>query len=169
MDELTKVKYVLKMCGLPARYAEETYATTLLTKDKTATLRDSIFKIPQSARLLVSGSAGPIVNQLINEMNKKVVGCSFTEYFESKLSNEPISLPKASVVVIYSVGAEPARNKEFSTTILNSIIEFYRNNDTLLIFETPLTLTQFETTYGISIPNKRQIKIKPSSDWVLAT
>lgn len=152
--------------GIPGHYHGVTYKDTKLVPTRQKAIEESIGRAPSSGVLLVSGTAAPIVNQFIT-IGKKTIGISFPELFDDRFnSGDNDSHPNASVVLLYDIGLEAAKSKEFSATILNSIISYYKSRETLLILETQLSVSNFTTTYGLSIKNTLSIPIKEEEAWV---
>lgn len=152
--------------GLPLYYHGLSYVHTKLPEFKAEAIKEKIDKAPSSGTLLVSGCAAPIVNQLMDK-SVKVVGCNFVDYYESRFSEgDAMTLPSAPVVVIYGIGAEPAKNSDYATRLLNGIIESYRSVDTLLLFETTLTNSQFQTRYGIIVKNAVALPLIEEDTWI---
>lgn len=152
--------------GVPMHYHGVTYKETKLVPTRQKAIEESIARAPTSGILLVSGIAAPIVNQLFS-MDRKVVGISFPELFNDRFNaGDNDSYVNSPVVLVYDVSLEAAKSKEFSATILNSIISYYRARQTLLIIETPLTVSNFTTTYGLSITNTLSIPPQGEPSWV---
>lgn len=159
-------KSAYSILGLPAHYHGITYEDTKLVPTRQKAIEESINRAPSSGLLLVSGTASPIVNQCIS-MGKKTIGISFPELFDERFnSGDNDSHPNSPVVLVFDVGLEAAKSKEFSATILNSIISYYKSRETLLIIETQLTPSNFVTTYGLSIKNTLTIPQKEEEAWV---
>jgi len=161
--KLSKSAY--SILGLPQFYCGITYSDTKLVPTKQKSLEESIAKAPSSGILLISGCSAPIVNQLF-ELDRKVVGISFPESFDDRFSSNDTSYPNSPVVLLYDIGLEAAKDKAYSTTILNSIISYYRARDTLLLLETQLTPSNFQTTYGLSIKNTIIIPLREEESWL---
>lgn len=128
-------------------------------------LRDKIAKAPKKGVIVVTGTCCPIVNELFND-GRTIVGFSFSEYYDARFSSEnEVDKPKpAKVVVLRSVGKEPAKNFEYSTKLIQGIMEYYANS--LLIIETHLTKNAFETTYGIIVANHVSLLKKEEEPWL---
>jgi hypothetical protein len=151
--------------GIPTDFYNVGYEDVKLLPTRIEAIRGKIAKAPSAGVLLVSGTAAPIINQLLDMKNRKVVGIDFVEYYNSKLSSEnTIELPKASIILLYNVGLEPANNATFAGKILSSIMSMFRSS--LLIIETDKTPSSFITTYGISIVNSLIIPTKDIEKWV---
>jgi len=161
--KLTKSAYIF--LGLPQYYAGLSYADTKLVPTKQKAMQESMSRAPSSGTLLVSGCSAPIINQFIDE-DKKCFGLSFPELFEDRFSDGDTTYPNGAVILIYDIGMEPAKNKEFSATIINSIISYYKARETLLILETQLTPSNFSTTYGLTVKNTVTIQLKEEEAWV---
>lgn len=151
--------------GLPRHYHNLTYSDTKLVPTKQKSLEESISKAPASGVLLVSGCSAPIVNQLLHQ-DRKVVGMAFPEVFDERFSDGDLQYPNSPIVLLHSIGLEAAKSKDYSATILNSIMSYYRSRDTLLILETPLTPSNFQTTYGLSVKNSVTIQLKEEDAWI---
>ena len=167
MSELPKTS-IYAALRLPQRYASETYEDTDLARTRIATVKEKIFKAPVSSILLVSGTAGPIVNQL-REMGKKAYGISFTEYYTDQFKEEEKArLPsnKVDVIVVHGIGSEQAKNPEFSSRLLVSLLDFYKSRQVLVILETSLTVTDFQTRYQIDIPTSIRMHLKKEESWM---
>lgn len=161
---LPKSAYVI--LGIPAYYHSINYGQTKLAPTRQVAIYESIQSAPTQGVLLVSGCAAPIVNQLF-DMNRKVIGISFSELFDARFNPETDSrYPNSPVVLVHSIGLESAKDKSYSTTILNSILSFYKARDTLVLLETPLTVSNFTTTYGIVIKNTLSIPLVEEQQWV---
>jgi len=152
---------------LPVRYLGEDYDKSDMPKTRIKSLTDSIYKAPDKGQLLISGSAGPIINQLW-EMGRKTFGISFTEYYESQFADDTDSrLPsKVSSIVVHGIGNERAKNFEFSTRLLVSLLDYYSSREVLVILETPLTITDFTQRYGIEIPTTLKLRMKKEASWL---
>jgi len=160
------VSSIYRVLHLPVRYTEEPYEQTTLIQSKIQDIQKKIYNAPSSGTLLISGTAGPIVNQLY-EMGRKCYGISFVNFYNDKLSNEDTMLPgKVAVAVIYGVGNEPAKNSEYGSKLLGSILDYYKNKEVLVIVETPLTTSDFLVKYGIEFSNKLNIRLKKEEAWV---
>jgi hypothetical protein len=158
-------KSAYSFLGLPQYYAGLSYSDTKLVPTKQKALQESMARAPTTGTLLVSGCSAPIINQFI-ELDKKCVGLSFPELFDDRFSDGDTTYPNSPVVLIYDIGMEPAKNKEFSATIINSIISYYKARDTLLLLETQLTPSNFSTTYGLTVKNIVSIQMKEEESWV---
>ena len=158
---------ILSAFHLPQRYASETYEDTDLPRTAISGLQQKIYKAPTSGTLLVSGTAGPIVNQL-REMGRKTHGIPFTEYSTDQFKDEKVSLPsnKVEVVVVYGIGNEQAKNSEFSSRLLISMLDFYKSRQVLVIMETSLTITDFQTRYQIDTPTSIRMRLKKEQSWL---
>lgn len=165
MDTNTKLKFMLKHLGLPARIATETYDKVEGVRSVIEKFREKIFNAPTTGVLLISGTASPIVLQFM-DMGRKVAGVSFVDYYDSQFTEDKEPPPVKDVVLIYGVGIEPAKNPEYSGRLLNSLIDFYKNKEVLVIVETPLTLTNFAIRYGIDFSNKKALPLKKEKAWV---
>lgn len=159
-------KSAFQILGIPMHYHGITYKDTKLVITRQKAVEESMQRAPASGVLLVSGCAAPIVNQMF-AMDRKVIGLSFSELFDSRFSSENNdSYPNSPVVLIHSIGLESAKDKSYSATILNSMLSFYRARDTLVLLETPLTVSNFTTTYGLSIANTISIPMQEEAKWV---
>jgi hypothetical protein len=157
-----KIAYTI--LGLPTHYHGMDYSDTKLIASRIDGIREKISKAPQSGVLLVSGTAAPIINQLIGT-GRKTIGIDFVQYFNSKLSNEEtMDLPRANVVLIYNVGAEPANNATFSGKLLNSLLSFYKSS--LVVIESDKTPTAFSSTYSLAIANSIIVAPKDVERWI---
>lgn len=146
--KLPKLAY--QMLGLPTNYHNMTFKDTKLSEVKALDIEKKIAKAPASGVLLVSGTAGPIVNILM--ATRKVVGLDFSEFYQSKLSNEEsMETPRGAVVVIYGIGTEPANSSQFASKLLNSLLGSYKSS--LVILETDKTPNNFQTTYSLVVAN----------------
>ena len=97
---------------------------------------------------------------------KTLVGLSFPEYYESRFSEDVMSKPQASqVVFIRAIGKEPAKNSEYASKLLQGLIEFYSGS--LIVLETVLSKTSFESTYGISVVTHLTLQKKEEDNWLL--
>lgn len=152
---------------LPKRYATETYEDTELPKTQIPILTKKIYAAPKAGTLLVSGTAGPIINQLW-EMGRKSYGIPFTEYYSDQFKEEKTQLPsnKVDVVVIYGIGNEQGKNPEFSTRLLTSLLDFYKSRDILVILETPMSKTDFQTRYQLDITTTLKLQLKKEQAWL---
>lgn len=151
--------------GLPYHYYGISYEDTKLVPTRQKVIEESIDRAPTSGVLLVSGSAAAVVNQLLYK--RKVVGISFSELFDHRFGDESSgSYPNSPVVLIYAIGLEAAKSKEYSSTILNSLLSYYKARETLVILETHLTPSNFQTTYGLTIKNTISIPPKEDEAWV---
>lgn len=152
--------------GIPQYYADISYEHTRLVPTKQLAMQESMARAPAQGVLLVSGCAAPIVNQMF-DLDRKVVGLSFSELFDSRFNSESNdTYPNSPVVLIHSIGLESAKDKSYSATILNSMLSFYKARETLVLLETPLTPSNFQTTYGITIKNVVTIGLKEEEAWV---
>ena len=153
--------------GLPEYYYGLDYKDTKLVPTKVQPLIDSINRAPEAGVLLVSGCSAPIVNQLIKG-GRKAVGLSFPEYYSSTfLKNEDaMELPNASVVLVHSIGSEAANNMAYSGKLLGNILSYYKSRTTLVILETNLTLSNFQTTYSMSIKNTVTLQLREEDSWL---
>lgn len=157
-----KPKIAYKLLGLPVEYHDLSWADTKVPASKAELMESKLAKAPASGVLLVSGSAAPVVNYFMER--RKVVGLNFPEYFESKLSNEEtLETPKGAVIVIYGVGSEPANNTTFSGKVLGALLSTYKS--CLVILQTDKTLSNFQTSYGLSIVNHFNIPEKDVEKW----
>ena len=164
MTDMKKLKF--PFLGLPRRFVDETLEKTTLAKARYKHFNDVMFKAPQEGVLLVSGTCGPVVNHLY-EQGRDITGVNFVEYYEATFTeNGRGSLPKSDVLVVYSVGAEPAKSKDFGTKLLGLIMEHAKNNNQLLVLETHLSKRDFEVSYGISIVNHYKLELKKEQIWV---
>lgn len=163
---MTLPKSAYSILGIPRFYADIAYEGTTLLPTKQLAIRESIAKAPTQGLLLVSGCAAPVVNQLF-ALDRKVVGISFSELFDDRFkSGDNDSYPQSPVVLLYAIGLEAAKDKAFSMTILNSIISYYKARETLLILETHLTPSNFQTAYGLTVKNVLSINLKEAETWV---
>jgi len=159
-------KSAFSILGIPQHFYDKTWGDTKLLPTKQRAFQESISRAPISGLLLVAGTSAPIVNQMF-DMDRKVIGISFPEVFDDKFnSGDNEGYPNSPVVLIYDVGLESAKNKEFSMTILNSIISYYKARETLLIIETPFTISNFQATYGLLISNTMSIPQQEDVKWV---
>ena len=160
---LPRIAY--SVLGLPTSYYGMTYKDTKLPVPRAQDLEVKIKKAPTSGVLLVSGTAAPIVNQLLEMGGRKVVGLSFSDFYQSKLSNEEaMSTPIAPIVVIYGIGSEPANNTQFASKILNSLLSNYK--PCLVILETDKTVNNFQVAYSLAITNVLTIPELDTPKWV---
>lgn len=65
---------------------------------------------------------------------------------------------------MYNVGAEPAKNPEYASRLLQSLLA--TNSNRLVIIATLLTKSTFETTYGITFVNSIHIKPQKEDKWI---
>jgi len=161
----TPTSLVYKSRRLPVRLLEEDWEATTTSKVKQEMLRQKIFKAPETGTLLVSGTAGPIINQLY-QMGRKCAGLSLIEYFESKLQSEGEKPPVSEVIFLYGVGNEPAKSGEYGGKLISGLMEYCKNRGYLLVIETHLSPTNFEVRYGINITTKISIKLKAEDAWL---
>jgi hypothetical protein len=160
---LPKIAY--SVLGLPVHYHNVNYEDTKLIASKMSSTRDKISRAPNSGILLVTGTAAPIVNQFLDERKRKVVGFSFVDYYNSKLSNEEtMSVPNGQVIVIYGIGTEPASNPQFASKLLNALLGGFKNS--LVILETDKSVSNFQTSYGILITNSISIPEIEAAKWI---
>ena len=160
---LPKIAY--SMLGIPSHYHGVTYEDTKLIASKMSATRDKISRAPTSGVLLVVGTAAPIINQLLEDRSRKVVGFSFVDYYNSKLSSEEtMEVPKGQVILIHGVGSEPASNPQFAAKILNGLLGGYKSN--LVIIETDKTASSFQTAYGLVIANTINIPEHEVVKWI---
>ena len=159
-ERVGKVIYLLS--NIPLSYLGKTYEDYLV-KPKAVQLYQKITKAPPSGRLLVVGDPAPILNHLSED--RKVFGVDFVEYYESRFKDDSNSIPKSTeVLLIYNVGAEPAKNPEYASKLLQSLLATH--NDKLVIVATILTKTTFETTYGLTFVNSVTLKVKKEEQWI---
>jgi len=159
---LPKIAYSMR--GLPVDYWNVTYKDTKLSMAKAEELSKKIAKAPAKGILLVSGTCAPIVNQLI-DAGRKVLGLSFPEYYQSKLSNEEsMEIPRGSTIVIYGIGAEPANSPQFASKILGALLSSYKSS--LVILETDKTPSNFQTTYSLVLANTVSVPEADVVKWV---
>jgi hypothetical protein len=152
--------------GIPQYYHGLTFEDTKVVPTKRQSITEAINKAPDSGLLLVSGCSAPVVNQLFS-LDRKVVGIAFPELFDNRFkegNNE--DYPNAPVVLIYGLGLEAAVNKTFSSTVLQSVLSYYKSRPTLVILETELTPSNFITTYGITVKNTISIPLREEDSWI---
>lgn len=138
---------------------------TKMPKVKQEEFLKKIQNAPAKGRLLVSGTACPIIN-ILYSLGKTVVGISFPEYFDSRFDDSSDFLkPNAKdVVVIRAIGKEPAKNFEYSSKLLQGLLEYYQ--ESLVILETHFSKTNFETTYGISVSTHITLQLQEENSWL---
>jgi len=163
--EKKKLKYAYTAKQIPLRYVNETLEATTMAKTQMKILDEKLYRAPSSGVLLITGTAGPIVNHLWQQ-GRKVVGMSFVEYFDGRFSDEKLVPLKADVVVLHGVGSEADGKKEFSSTLLTGIMDIYKNRETLLIIETHMTPTTFAVTYGRTITNAKTVTLHEEEKWI---
>lgn len=162
---MTLPRIVYSTLGLPTSYFGIGYEQTKLPAVKAQDIKAKIAKAPASGVLLISGCAGPVVNQLLEMGKRKIVGLSFSDFYQSKLSNEEsMSTPMASVVVIHGIGSEPANNTQFASKVLNSLLGNYKS--CLVILETDKTVNNFQVAYSLSVANVLTIPELDTERWV---
>lgn len=159
------LKMIYRLRRLPVRLLEEPLEATTMPEVKHELFRKKLFAAPISGKLLITGTAGPVINQLYQQ-GRTCVGMSFVEHYTAKLQGEADSIPKGEVLLLYGVGNEPARNAEYSTRLLEGIIDHCKNKDILLIVETHLSATNFNVKYGLKFDNKITLQLKEDAVWM---
>ena len=163
--EKRKMRFAYGAKQLPLRYVQETFEGTTMAKTQIKILDEKLYRAPKSGILLITGTAGPIVNHLWQQ-GRRVVGMSFVEYFDGRFSDDRLVPLKADVVVLHGVGNEADGKKSFSTVLLTGIMDIYKNRETLLIIETHLSPTTFAVAYGVTIPNTKNIQMREAELWI---
>lgn len=155
-------KAIYSLSNIPLSYLGKTYSDYLV-KSKAIQMQQKITKAPSSGKLLVIGDPAPIINQLSGD--RKVFGVDFVEYYESRFKDDDNPIPKTTeALLIYNVGAEPAKNPEYASKLLQSLIAVH--DDKLVVIATVLTKTTFEATYGLTFVNSVTLKVKKEEQWI---
>lgn len=154
---------IFKIMGMPKVTSWED------TGIKPATLRrtqEMVRGAPMSGVLIVSGISSPVVQELFKK-GRKVAAIDYVELFNARFTEEDYTLPsvrEGQVTVIFNVGAEPVKNFEYTSKILQSLLSKFGNTG-LCIVETHLSPSNFNTQYGLDIKNKLIIPKKEESVW----
>ena len=156
---------IYKIKRLPVRLLDENLEDTTMAEVKYESFRQKMFKAPVTGKLLVSGTAGPVINHLY-EQGRTCAGMSFVEHYSSKLQGDADTPPIAEVILLYGIGNEPAKNSEYATKLLEGILDHCKNKKVLLVVETHLSVTNFHTKYGIQFDNKLNIQLKAEDIWM---
>ena len=159
------LKMVYRMRRLPPRLIDETLEETTMPEVKRAAFTEKLFKAPTVGKLLISGTAGPVINHLYQQ-GRTCAGMSFVEHYGAKLQSESDKPPISQVILLYGVGNEPAKNSEYGTKLLEGIIDHCKNKGVLLIVETHLSLTNFQAKYGLTFDNKLNLQLKSEDIWM---
>lgn len=161
----TSLSMIYKIRRLPVRLLDETLEATTMPEVKREGFSQKMFKAPETGKLLVVGTAGPVINHLY-EQGRSCAGMSFVEHFGAKLQGEVDKPPVSDVILLYGVGNEPAKNAEYATKLLEGIIDHCKNKKVLLVVETHLSVTNFHTKYGIQFDNKLTLQLKSEDVWM---
>lgn len=154
---------ILSVYGLPPAYADIGYGDTCLSKAKQDHLEAKVPTAPNKGTLTVTGTAAPIVNQLIG-LKRVVRGINFLD--RSTTAFEAHENPKANVVVLFNVGMEVSLNAKVSGMVLRSIVQHYAEQPTLLIIETKLSRTELLSRYDFRVANHTIIPKKEDESWL---
>lgn len=154
---------VYPLYGLPSYYAGLTFAHTGLSKAQQERFTKSIENAPPTGVLAIRGMAAPVVNLLL-EQKRKVRGIDFT--VRSQNAFEEHQNPAAEVIVIYNVGVEITGNSNISKKILRSLIQYYKERQTLVIIESTLGKSDFRLQYDIDIANFITIPEAAEAQWI---
>jgi len=151
------------MYHIPVSYIGKIYED-FVPKSKAEKLRDSISKAPTKGKLLVVGNPAPIINQLF-ESGRRMFGVDFIKYYESRFDGESTyHIPTSTDLLIYNVGAEPARSSEYGARLLNALLTQYSDN--FVIVATIDTKNVFETKYGLIFENTVTFKKEKEPKWI---
>lgn len=143
---------VFKILGLPRVVSWEE------TGIKPAALRrtkEAISKAPENGKLVVSGVSSPVIQELYAQ-GRKIAAIDYVDIFNAKFTNEEINLPPTrvgQVTLIYNVGNEPAKNFEYSSKVLATLLSKYSATG-LVVIETSLTPSNFNLQYSLNVKNK---------------
>ncbi len=130
---------------------------------KLTSIKKKLTNMPTSGRLLINGTAGPVINLL--SPDKKVFGIDFVQYYNCQFTDKDYYVPKNyDIYYIYNVGKEPAKTTTYSSKLLESFMAIHK--DAFIIVETSLNKTEFERTYQMSFINQLTIKPKKEEKWL---
>lgn len=156
-------KYKLSMYNLPQCYGNMTYDSIDISSVKAKDLEEKITRAPRAGLLVIKGTAGPVVNQLL-AMERRVRGIDFIE-----MNNDAFGVhefPSAEVVVVYNVGFEVSTKFSVSGMVLQKLIQYYKDRRTLVILETKLSKTDLLTKYDLSVTNFIALPEKSEEKWI---
>jgi len=159
----TKMKLVFRTLGMPKWVNLEETDLKSAGKHK---FHEIVEKAPKIGKLIVNGASSPLVQELFKK-GRKVAAINYYELFNAKFTEEPIEIPPTrdgQVTLIYEVGKEPIKNYEYSAKLLQGLISKYSQNG-LVIIETHLAPSAFNTAYGQDIQNKLSIPLKKEEVW----
>lgn len=159
------LKRIYRLRKLPVRLLDEGLDSTTMPEVKHEGFRQKIFLAPSSGKLLVTGTAGPVINQLYQQ-GRTCVGMSFVDHYTAKLQGETDRPPIGEVLLLYGVGNEPAKNSEYATRLIEGVIDYCNNHNVLLIIETHLSATNFTVKYGLKFDNKIVLQLKEGAIWM---
>lgn len=165
INEEARKRLKFSVMHLPLRFLSESIDQTSYPKVKVPMLMEKLYLAPKTGTLLISGTAGPVVQHFM-EQGRECAGMSFVEYYASKLEGNAERPPKGDVVVLYGVGNEAAKSADYSSKLLEGILDWCKNHEVLLVVETPMPITSFLTRYGIDFPNTLSLKLKQESSWI---
>jgi hypothetical protein len=156
-------KLVYKHYNIPISYIGQTFKGTTMSGVKATRLKDKIKNAPKRGTLVVKGSAGPVINQLIED-GRTVTGIDFSE--RASTAFEQHQNPKTEVLLLYNVGNEITVNYNVSRQVLKSILKYYQHTDTLVVIETEFTKTELRNNYDFTPVNYIVIETLEEDSWV---
>jgi len=158
------VEKVFKVLGLPKIIRiNDTGAGPAVKRQ----VEKAIAHAPEVGRLIISGTASPVMQGLFKN-GRKVAAISFLDLYNAKFTEDALELPPPranQVTLIYAVGKEPVKNFEYSSKLLQGLMSSYESSG-LVIIETHLSPSTFNMTYGLDILNKLSIPTKNEEVWI---
>ena len=159
-----KMHVIFKFLELPRIVSWEETSINAPTRKRADSI---IINAPmKGAQLVISGVSSPVM-QGFYQNGRKISAVDYYEVFNAKFTDEPYEMPPArqdQVTLIYNVGKEPVKNFEYSSKLLQGLINKFSANG-LVVVETTLTPSTFNMQYGLDFKNKLSIPIKPEAVW----
>lgn len=155
---------IYKVLGLPMSYEGVTFEDTNLSEQKQDAIKEALDNMPDSALLIVTGTAAPIMDYFLKYRN--IRGLSFSEVFDYNFKEGELIFPDCDVMFVYGVGDEKAIKKEFPRKVLHRLLKYYHNKGISVVIETSSTASALRTAYDIDVSNKIAIGSKEKKSWI---
>lgn len=152
---------VYAVYGLPPQYAKITWESLEVNKDDEERIKNA-FKNPISSVVFIQGVSAPIIQQLL-EQKLRVRGIDLGK--RQNAAFEEHNNPDADVVLVYNVNKYSGK-PEISINLLNSIIQYYRSKNVLVIVESQESSIFMRDNYSFSTNNKLKLLQKQEVKWL---
>lgn len=147
--------------GIPVVYAIQSWDNIDLPEHEKMRI-DNAFDSPIPSVVFVQGSAAPIINKLILS-GKSVYGININDRLNDAFGEHNNS--KADIVLVHSIGSYTGKF-DIASNLLNSIINHYKNNNTLVILQSENSWTFLRDNYGVNVVNKIKLPLEKEKAWI---